>query len=227
MSGTHFVNSTGLPDAYHYTTARDMGILARALIREHPDIYAWHALKEFTFNGIKQHNRNQMLWRDNSVDGIKTGHTESAGYCLVASARRDNMRLISVVMGTDGTKARTRATQSLFTYSFRFYETHKLYQAGETITSSRVWKGDVNSFDVGIAEDLYVTISRGKYKQLDAAIEISPVIIAPVSEAEVQGELKVMLENEELAIRPLIALQAVPQGSFLNRLKDDVRLLFE
>ena len=117
---------------------------------------------------IKQHNRNQLLWRDDSVDGIKTGHTESAGYCLVASAKRDNMRLISVVMGTQGTKARTRATQSLFNFSFRFYETHKLYEAREAISSSKIWKGDKESFNVGIAEDLYVTISRGKYKKLDA-----------------------------------------------------------
>ncbi|MFT5351441.1 MAG: D-alanyl-D-alanine carboxypeptidase (penicillin-binding protein 5/6) [Planctomycetota bacterium] len=227
MTGTHFVNSTGLPDEGHYTTARDMGILARALIRNHPEIYAWHSIKDFTFNGIKQHNRNQMLWRDESVDGIKTGHTESAGYCLVASAKRDGMRLISVVMGTEGTKARTQATQSLLTYSFRFYETHKLYQGGKAITSSKIWKGNTDSFDVGIAEDLYVTIARGKYKQLDAAIEIKPVIVAPIGEAEVQGDLKITLEGEEVANRPLISLQAVGQGSFLNRLRDDIKLLFE
>ena len=227
MTGTHFTNSTGLPDKDHYTTARDLAALAAALVRDHPKIYKWHSVKDFTFNGIKQHNRNQLLWRDDSVDGIKTGHTESAGYCLVASAKRDNMRLISVVMGTQGTKARTRATQSLFNFSFRFYETHKLYEAGETISSSRIWKGDKESFNVGIAEDLYVTISRGKYKKLDAAIEISPVIVAPINESDVQGNLNVMLEGEKLASRPLIALQAVAEGSFLSRLKDDIRLLFE
>jgi D-alanyl-D-alanine carboxypeptidase (penicillin-binding protein 5/6) len=227
MSATHFVNSTGLPDKDHYTTARDMAILANALVRDHPDIYKWHSVKEFTFNGIKQHNRNQMLWRDDTVDGIKTGHTESAGYCLVASAKRDNMRLISVVMGTDGTKARTRATQSLFNFSFRFYETHKLYQAGESITSSKIWKGDKKVFDVGIVDDLYVTIPRGKYKRLDAAIEISPTIIAPINKADVQGSLKITLEGEELASRPLIALHGVAPGSLFDRLKDDIRLLFE
>jgi serine-type D-Ala-D-Ala carboxypeptidase (penicillin-binding protein 5/6) len=227
MSGTHFVNSTGLPDNEHYTTARDMAILASALLREHPEIYAWHSIKEFTFNGIKQHNRNQMLWRDDSVDGIKTGHTESAGYCLVVSSKRGNMRLISVVMGTKGTKARTRATQSLLNFSFRFYETHKLYQAGESIASSKIWKGDMDSFDVGISDDLYVTIPRGRYQQLDAAIEISPTIIAPINQAEVQGTLKVTLEDKELASRPLIALQDVALGSLFNRLKDDIKLLFE
>ena len=227
MTGTHFTNSTGLPDKDHYTTARDMAALAAALVRNNPEIYKWHSIRDFTFNGIKQHNRNQLLWRDDSVDGIKTGYTESAGYCLVASAKRDNMRLISVVMGTEGTRARTRATQSLFNFSFRFYETHKLYEAGEAISSSKVWKGDKESFNVGIAEDLYVTISRGNYKKLDAAIEISPVIVAPINESDVQGNLNVMLEGEKLASRPLIALQAVAEGSFLNRLKDDIRLLFE
>jgi D-alanyl-D-alanine carboxypeptidase (penicillin-binding protein 5/6) len=227
MSGTHFMNSTGWPDKEHYTTARDMAILAKVLIRDHPEIYKWHSIKEYTFNDIKQHNRNQMLWRDDSVDGIKTGHTESAGFCLVASAKRDGMRLISVVMGTEGTKARTRATQTLFNFSFRFYETHRLYQAEESISSSKIWKGETDIFDVGIAEDLYVTIPRGKYKQLDAAIEINPTVIAPINKADVQGSLKIKLENEELANRPLIALQGVAAGSLINRIKDDIKLLFE
>jgi serine-type D-Ala-D-Ala carboxypeptidase (penicillin-binding protein 5/6) len=227
MTGTHFMNSTGLPDPAHYTTARDMATLAAALIRQHPDIYAWHSLKEFTFNDIKQDNRNQMLWRDDAVDGIKTGHTDSAGYCLVASAKRDGMRLISVVMGTDGTKARTRATQSLLNFSFRFFETHKLYSAGESVTSSNIWKADVKTFGLGIKDDLYVTIPRGKYKQLDASMEIRPTIVAPISKDDVQGSLKVSLDGEELALRPLIALQSVTQGSFLNRVKDDIKLLFE
>jgi serine-type D-Ala-D-Ala carboxypeptidase (penicillin-binding protein 5/6) len=227
MTGTNFVNSTGLPDENHYTTARDMAILANALVREHPEIYKWHSIKEYTFNEIKQHNRNQMLWRDDTVDGIKTGHTDSAGYCLVASAKRDDMRLISVVMGTDGTKARTRATQSLLNFSFRFFETHKLYSAGESVTSSNIWKADIKTFDLGIKNDLYVTIPRGKYKQLDASMEISPTIVAPVNKDDVQGSLNVLLDGEELAKRPLVALQSVTEGSFLNRIKDDIKLLFE
>lgn len=227
MTATHFVNSTGLPHEDHYTTARDMATLARALIRDHAEIYNWHSIKEFTFNDIKQHNRNQMLWRDETVDGIKTGHTESAGYCLVASAKRDNMRLISVVMGTEGVKARTRATQSLFNFSFRFFETHRLYKAGETITSSKIWKGDKETFSVGIIDDLYVTIPRSKYKQLDAAIELSPTIIAPINKADVLGNLKISLEGEELASRPLISLEGVALGSFISRIMDDIKLLFE
>ena len=227
MSGTNFMNSTGLPHPDHYTTARDMARLAHALISEHPGIYEWHSIREYTFNGIKQHNRNQMLWRDDSVDGIKTGHTESAGYCLVASALRGDMRLISVVMGTDGTKARTRATQSLLNFAFRFYETHKLYEAGEAIAESKVWKANVDNFNLGIEEDLYITISRGKDKKLDAAIELSPTIVAPVSKNEIKGTLNVMLEGEKLASRPLVSLENVEEGSFLRRLQDDVRLLFE
>lgn len=227
MTGTHFTNTSGLPDPEHYTTARDMSILATALIRDHPEIYAWHALRDFTFNGIKQHNRNQMLWRDSSVDGIKTGHTDSAGYCLVASAKRDDMRLISVVMGAEGPKARTRATQSLLNFAFRFYETHKLYQAGESIASSRVWKGEQESFDLGISADLYITIPRGRYKQLDAAIQIRPLILAPVKKFDVEGDLDVTLDGEKIASRPLVALQDVAQGSFFNRLKDEIKLLFE
>ena len=227
MTATHFMNSTGLPHPEHYTTARDMAILARAVIADHPEIYAWHSIKEFTFNGIKQHNRNQLLWRDSSVDGIKTGHTDNAGYCLVASAKREDMRLISVVMGTEGSKARTRATQSLFNFSFRFYETHKLYAAGEVINSTRVWKGDRENFDIGLEQDLYVTISRGKYKNLDAKIEISPTIVAPVAQSQDMGTLNVTLDSEKVATRPLVALQAVSEGSFFNRIKDDIRLLFE
>ena len=227
MTGSNFMNSTGLPHEDHYTTARDMAILARAVIQDHPDIYAWHSIKEFTFNGIKQHNRNQMLWRDNSVDGIKTGHTDSAGYCLVSSAKRDDMRLISVVMGTEGTKARTRATQSLFNFSFRFYETHKLYAAGEVINSTKVWKGEKEAFDIGLEEDLYVTIPRGKYKNLDAQIEISPQIVAPIEKSQMQGTLTLSLESEKVASRPLVALESVAEGSFLNRIKDDIKLLFE
>lgn len=227
MSGTSFRNSTGLPDPDHYTSARDMGILAVALIREHPEIYKWHSIRDFTFNGIKQHNRNQMLWRDDSVDGIKTGHTDNAGYCLVASAKRGEMRLISVVMGTEGTKARTRATQSLLNFSFRFYETHKLYQTGEVISESKIWKANVDTFQLGIENDLYITIPRGKYKNLDAAIEIAPIIVAPIRKLDVKGTLNVVLEGEKLASRPLVSLQEVNEGSLLRRLKDDIRLMFE
>ena len=227
MTNTHFMNSTGLPHEQHYTTARDMATLAAAVISERPDIYAWYSIKEYTFNGITQHNRNQMLWRDETVDGMKTGHTESAGYCLVASAKRGDMRLISVVMGTDGPKSRTRATQSILNFAFRFYETHKLYEANEVITTSKVWKGDSKSIDLGLTDDLVITIPRGKYKKLDAAIEVNSNLIAPISQSQVKGTLKVSLEGEELVNRPLITLGAVAEGSFFERIQDEIKLLFQ
>ena len=227
MINTNFVNSTGLPHAEHYTTANDLALLARSLIREYPEIYAMHSLKEFIYNGIKQTNRNSMLWRDESVDGIKTGHTESAGYCLVASATREGMRLISVVMGTEGDNARINMTQVLLSYAFRFFETHKLYTANQVIQTGRIWKGDRESVDLGVNQDLYITIPKGTYKQLDASIELEPIIIAPVSVGEVKGTLKVKLEKQELVNQPLITLQSVGSGSVLGRFKDDVKLLFE
>ena len=227
MNGTNFINSTGLPHADHYTTARDMAILAAAMISHSPEVYALHAVKEFTYNGIRQSNRNKLLWRDETVDGIKTGHTESAGYCLVSSARRGDMRLISVVMGTDSEEARARSSQSLLNFVFRFYETHKLYSANEVITNGRIWKGEVESVNLGLQEDLYITIPRGKYKQLDASIKLNETIIAPIAKGDTQGKLKLKLDNDELLNKPLIALETVNEGSFFNRIKDEVRLLFE
>jgi len=227
MTNTHFMNSTGLPHEEHYTTARDMATLTRAMIRDFPDIYAWHKIKEFTFNDIKQYNRNKMLWRDDSVDGVKTGHTESAGYCLVASSVRGDMRLISVVMGTNNDESRTRSTQSIMSYGFRFFETHKLFAANEVISQSRVWKGVTENIDLGINEDLYITIPRGKLKKLDTIVELDDTIIAPVTMGDVQGNVRIVLEGEDLTSRPLLALRTINQGSFFNRLKDEIKLLFE
>lgn len=227
MKNTNFTNSTGWPHEDHYTTAEDMAVLSRALIRKHPDIYSLHAVREFTYNGIKQHNRNNLLWRDDSVDGIKTGHTENAGYCLVASARRDSMRLISVVMGSDDGNARIRATQSLLNFAFRFYETHKLYEPDETVTASRVWKGDSDTLDLGIDGALWITIPRGSYDNLDISMDTDNTIIAPVQKGSVYGNLIVSLDGQELARRPLIALNPVNEGSFFERIKDEVKLLFQ
>ena len=227
MDHTHFANATGLPHKEHYSTARDLATLARALIHDYPDEYKLHSIKQYTYNNIKQLNRNQLLWRDDSVDGVKTGHTDSAGFCLVASAKRDDMRLISVVMGTDSEEARSRETQALLNYAFRFYETHKLYAANKSIASSRIWKGSKDTFALGIKKDLWITIPRGRYDNLDASINIDPVIIAPVRKGSVQGNLKVSLDGKELATRPLISLDTVNEGSLYDRLKDDVRLLFQ
>ncbi len=227
MNDTHFVNSTGLPHEQHYTTAHDLALLAQALIRDFPESYELYSHKEFTYNKIKQSNRNNLLWRDNSVDGIKTGHTEEAGYCLVASAKRKDMRLISVVMGTDGSEARIKASQSLINYGFRFFETHKLYSADEAVTSLRVWKGDRETFEVGLRDDLYVTIPRDQYNNLNAEVEKTGHIIAPVTKGQPQGMLQVSLSGKEMLKVPVVALENVNKGSLLNRLKDEVKLLLE
>lgn len=227
MMDTNFMNSTGLPHEHHYTTARDLAVLAQALIHDFPDVYAWHSIKEFTYNKIKQINRNNLLWRDSSVDGIKTGHTEDAGYCLVASAKRDGMRLISVVMGTDGPESRIKASQSLINYGFRFYETHKLYAANEVVTSVKVWKGDKEQLDVGLHNDLFVTIPRDQYKNLNAEVEKTERIIAPVTKGEEEGILHVSLAGKDILKIPVIALSDVPEGSLLNRIKDEVKMMLD
>ena len=227
MKNTHFVNSTGLPDPNHYTTAKDLAILARAMIRDFPDRYKLYSIKEFTYNNIKQHNRNKLLWRDRNVDGMKTGHTEEAGYCLVASALKDEMRLISVVMGTDGVNARAKASQALLNYGYRFFETHKLYSAGEMITGAEIWKADVDNVNLGVAKDIYVTVPRGQYDKLEPVVEFDKKIVAPVAEGEQKGVLNVMLDNKNIITVPLLALESVAEGSIVNKLKDEVRLLFD
>jgi len=227
MKDTHFVNSTGLPDPNHYTTASDLAKLARALIRDFPEVYELHKIKEFSFNKIKQHNRNKLLWRDRSIDGIKTGHTEAAGFCLVASAVRDGMRLVSVVMGADGMNARAKASQALLNYGYRFYETHKLYSAGDLITSVKVWKADIDTVNLGIEKDLYITVSRGQYDKIEPIVEIDKQVIAPVNQGDQKGVLNVMLQNKNIISVPLLAMESVSEGGIVNRLKDEVRLLFD
>lgn len=227
MTNSHFVNSTGLPDEQHYTTANDLAILAAALIRDAPEIYALHSVKEFTFNKITQQNRNRLLWRDPSIDGIKTGHTEAAGFCLVASAKKEDMRLISVIMGTDSDDARSKASQSLLGYGFRFYETQKIYAAGENITSVKIWKGDVEQMNLGIESDLYITFPRGQKNKLTTKFDISRQYIAPVNQGEMQGKLKITLADSEIAEAKLVALQTVNEGGVIVRLKDSLRLLLE
>lgn len=227
MQDTNFVNSTGWPHKDHVTTAADLAKLARALIREFPVQYQRYSEKEYTYNGIRQYNRNKLLWRDKDVDGIKTGHTESAGYCLVASAKRDDMRLISVVLGTSSEKAREAASQSLLSYGFRFYESNKLYSAGESLNSARIWKGEISELNLGLEKDLYVTIPRGQYKNLDAVMDVSTNIEAPVQKGQQMGNVVVTFEGEELVSKPLIALQSVAEGSFFQRTKDQIIQLFQ
>ena len=227
MTDSNFVNSTGLPHALHYTTARDLSILAVELIRDFPTLYQWHAIRKFTFNNIEQSNRNNLLWRDDSVDGIKTGYTQSAAYCLVASAKREDMRLVSVVLGSQSEKARAEQTQSLLNYGFRFYETHRLYGAGEKITSVRIWKGEKQQLAIGVKRDLFITVPRGQYKSLDAVVEIDANIIAPVTRGESKGRMTLSLGAKSLGEHPLVALESVPEGNLWRRLSDNIRMMLQ
>ncbi|MCU7906226.1 MAG: D-alanyl-D-alanine carboxypeptidase [Candidatus Thiodiazotropha sp. (ex Epidulcina cf. delphinae)] len=224
MHNTHFVNSTGLPHDDHYTTPADIAKAAAATIREFPEYYLWYKEKSFTFNKIEQHNRNRLLWRDESVDGMKTGHTEAAGYCLVASAQRENMRLISVVMGTKGEGARAQASQSLLNYGFRFYETHRLYAAGEVLNRTRIWKGEKEKLPLGLTEDLHITIPRHQYKNLDARLEIEPEIMAPIAKGDVLGQVSVTLNGEPVTEASLVALKSIADGNIWQQIKDSALL---
>ena len=227
MSGTNFVNSTGLPDPEHYTTAVDLAKLGMALIREFPDHYAWHSIKSFEYNGIEQKNRNTLLWRDTTVDGIKTGHTEAAGYCLVASALRDGMRLVTVVLGANSDQDRSQQTQTLLNYGFRFYETHKLYGAGDAITSVRIWKGEREELPIGVKEDLFITIPRGKYEDVEASMRLDKQITAPIAGGQTFGKVLLQLEGEAVTDRPLIALESVREGNLWRKMTDGVKLWLE
>ncbi|NOR80796.1 MAG: serine-type D-Ala-D-Ala carboxypeptidase, partial [Methyloprofundus sp.] len=228
MNSTHYMNATGLPvPNQHYTTARDLAVLTRAVIKEFPDYYRWDSEKEFTYNKITQKNRNTLLWRDETVDGVKTGHTEEAGYCLIASAKREDMRLISVVLGTKSKSARANESQTLLNYGFRFFETHKLYDANTELTTGRVWKGASQTVSLGLAEDLYVTISRRHYKEMKAVTNVDVKIMAPIEQGDQLGVVNVTLRDKTVSSKPLIALNAVAKGSFFQRAYDSALMLID
>jgi len=227
MLDSHFENSMGLPSKNHYTTARDLAKLTVAVIQEFPEYYRWDSEKEFTFNNITQPNRNKLLWRDKSVDGVKTGYTEEAGYCMVASAKREEMRLISVVMGTASANARANESQTLLNYGFRFFETHQLYKAQTSLTDARVWKGDSKELSMGLQEDLYVTIPRRHYNDLKAEINIDKKIMAPVKQGTSFGSVNVSLAGEIVANKPLVALKTINKGGFVDRMYDEAMLMLE
>jgi len=228
MNNTHFMNATGLPvPNQHYTTARDLAILTRAVIQDFPEYYRWDKVKQFTYNNITQKNRNILLWRDDSVDGVKTGHTEEAGYCLIASAKRQDMRLVSVVLGTKSKSARANESQTLLNYGFRFFETHKLYDANTVLASPRVWKGAAKSVDLGLAEDMYVTISRRHYKEMQAMTDMNLKIMAPIQQGEQLGTVNVMLRNQLVVSKPLVALHEVKIGTFFQRAYDSALMLIK
>jgi D-alanyl-D-alanine carboxypeptidase (penicillin-binding protein 5/6) len=224
MADTVYRNPTGLPATEHLSSAHDSAILARAIIREFPEYYRWYSEREYTYNSIKQHNRNALLWRDESVDGLKTGYTESAGYCLVSSARRSGMRLIAVVMGTPTAEARTDVSEALLEYGFRHFETHKIYARGEQVAKTRVWKGAPSIVALGLSDDLYVTIPRGRYPELAATMELEKTLVAPVDEAAQVGEVQVSFEGRSLAVLPLVSLHAVPTAGLWTRLSDEIHL---
>ena len=227
MNSSHFENSTGLPHKNHYTNAHDMAILARALVHDFPDHYNWYSIKKFTYNGITQYNRNKLLWQDDSVDGIKTGHTDSAGFCLVSSAEQDGMRLISVVMGAKSENGRATESHKLLSYGFRFFETHRLYAPMDKLTEVRVWKGEQERLALGISKEMYVTIPRGQYKNLNANMKVSSNITAPVKKGKQYGMVEVSLNGKTVATQPLVALDNIPEGSLFTRLKDEALMLFE
>ncbi len=227
MHSSHFVNATGLTDDNHYSTARDLSTLARAIIQEFPNYYRWYSVKEFTFNDIKQPNRNNLLWRDDSVDGMKTGHTDAAGYCLVASAERGDMRLISVVLGTSSVKARTNGSQALINYGFRFFETRLLYEAGAEISKARIWKSTNEYTSLGVLDDLFITVPRGSYDSLQSVLNVPAVLEAPVAQGQPLAEIVISLSGDDLVSEPLRALADNPTGSFWQRTRDTVILWFE
>jgi D-alanyl-D-alanine carboxypeptidase (penicillin-binding protein 5/6) len=224
MSSSSFRNSTGLPSVDHYTTARDTAVLTRAIISEFPSYYSWYSERDFTYNDITQQNRNSLLWRDSSVDGLKTGYTDAAGYCLVTSAQRSGMRLITVVMGADSPEARATDSQALLNYGFRFYETHKLYSKGEEVTTSRVWKGDPESVSMGVTEDFYLTMPRGSYDSLSALIDVQSDLMAPLQMNSPVGYVRVSLDEEQISELPLVALHDVPNAGLWVQLKDQIML---
>jgi len=227
MSGTHFANASGLPDPNHYTTAHDIALLSRALIHDYPEEYKVYAIKEFEWNGIKQHNRNSLLWRDSTVDGIKTGHTKDAGFCLATSAKRGDQRLIAVVMGAPSEKQRADDNQALLNYGFRFYETHKLYEADKPLVTPELWKGATNTIALGLAHDVLVSMPRGRYKDLKASMDLPNRLVAPFAKGQQVGTLRVMLDGKALAERPLVALAEAPAAGFWGRMSDGILLWFK
>ncbi len=226
MNSSHFMNATGLPAEEHYSSAKDLALLAQAIIQNYPEHYGVYSEKYFTYNKIRQPNRNKLLWRDDSVDGLKTGHTDAAGYCLVASAKRDGMRLITVVMGTNSEEARAQESQKLLAYAFRYFRTHKLYDAGQVLETTKVWAGQQDKLSVGLTNAMAITIPRGESEQLRAVLDLDKVIKAPIQKGQSFGTLKVMLEGKLVAEAPVVALESINEAGLLQRIWDAVALFF-
>ncbi|MCB1977488.1 MAG: D-alanyl-D-alanine carboxypeptidase [Nitrosomonas sp.] len=226
MKDTHFMNTTGLPHPDHYTSVHDLTLLAAAIIRDFPEFYPLYSLKEYTYNNITQPNRNRLLWLDPHVDGMKTGWTKTAGYCLITSAKRDKRRLISVIMGTKSTGERSKESQRLLNYGFQFYDTVHLYKKGEVLTSIELWKGSQDEFKAGFDADVYFSIPKGQADNLKATMEYKQPLIAPVSAGQEVGSVKFTLNDQLVEIYPLVALEEVGEGNFVERAWDSLKLLF-
>ncbi len=226
MFDTNFENATGWPAEGHLTTARDLALLAKHIIKDHPTYYGLYAEKYFEYNDIRQPNRNKLLWRDPSVDGLKTGHTEEAGYCLAASAKRDNTRLIAVVMGTRSEEARARETQKLLGYGFRYFETHKLYSKGDVLATEKVWLAKQDTIDLVVAEDIYMTLPRGSRDELVAEVVSPDYPEAPLSAGQGVGTLTLKMGEEELGKHDLVAATDIEESGFFGRLFGSIKLFF-
>lgn len=227
MQNSHFTDSTGLPDPNLYTTAKDLAILGRALIVDFPQYYDWYKQKWFTYNGIRQPNRNRLLWRDNQVDGLKTGHTSEAGFCLVSSAKRENMRLLAVVLGEPNDSSRADDSEKLLNYGFRFFETHQLYKSGQSVTELPLYKGAVDKISIGLNEDQFITIPTGQYQRLNISTKVPSFLEAPIKKGDKIGDLVVQFDNNIVSTRPIYALQDVESGGFFTRVTDSIRLAFK
>jgi serine-type D-Ala-D-Ala carboxypeptidase (penicillin-binding protein 5/6) len=226
LHNTNFVNATGLPHPEQYSSARDMALLSQYIINDYPEHYAVYAEKYFTFSDIRQPNRNRLLWRDPTVDGLKTGWTTEAGYGLVASAKRDDMRLISVVMGTSSEEARAQETQKLLSYGFRYYETMSLYEQGAVLNTPRVWGGERNELRVGVDENVFMTVPRARNQELNARLDIRQDLTAPISQGDRVGTLEVRLGDDIVGEQALVALESIEEGNIFKRLFDQVRRFF-
>lgn len=227
MKNSHFTDSTGLPNESLFTSAKDLAILGSALINDFPQYYHWYKEKWFSYNGIRQPNRNRLLWRNSQVDGLKTGHTNEAGFCLVSSAKRENMRLLSVVMGSPSDATRADDSERLLNYGFRFFETHQLYKAQQTITELPVYKGETETLKAGLLRDQYVTIPNGQYQRLSINTNVSEDLIAPITKDQKVGELVVQFDDKIIETYPIYALEEIPSGGFYTRSKDAIRLMFK
>ena len=227
MKNTHFVNATGLPEDQHYSSAHDLALLAAAIVRDFPEFYSIYSKREFQYNNVKQFNRNQLLWLDPFVDGMKTGHTESAGFCLVASANREQHRLISVVMGTASESLRSTESQRLLNYGFQNFEIFSLYKKDQPVTSVRTWKGTERKTDIGFRNDQFVTVPKGQRDQLKATLETQQPLIAPIDKGTRIGTLKLALNGKPYLELPLVALDNVTLANVFSRGVDTIRLLFQ